>query len=135
MVNNKIEPSATIRPTIEAKGFLSYLKDQGIFNRMIDAYLFAAAYGIKNDLEITPLVGSKREDLVMFGIVEEDVRLAIEAGLQIIRKRNGFFDEIDGKEALELLSQYAEAGLRVLKDRWNGRVKGQIQADICRLLR
>jgi hypothetical protein len=132
---NRIDPGANIRPTIEAKGYLEHLKNKGIFNRMIDAYLFAAAYGIKNDLEITPLVGSKREDLVMFGIVEEDVRLAVEAGLQIIRKRNGFFDEIDGKEALELLSQYAEAGLRVLKDRWNGRVKGQIQADICRILR
>jgi len=40
----------------------------------------------------------------------------------------------DGKEVLDKICQYAEVGLRELKERWQGKVSNQIQADIERII-
>lgn len=38
----RIDPTATIRPTSEAKAYLDTLKNQAVFGGMIDPYVFAA---------------------------------------------------------------------------------------------
>jgi hypothetical protein len=130
----RIDPTSSIRPTPEANGYLKVLKNNGAFDRMVDAYLFAAAYAIKHDLDVAPIASLGRQDLINIGSVDDDVRLALEAGIHAICKRRDRSELRDGKEVLEILSQYAEAGLKLLKQRWDGKVGIQIQDDVRRII-
>jgi hypothetical protein len=130
----RIDPTTSIRPTPEANGYLKVLKNNGVFNRMVDAYLFAAAYAIKNNIDAPPLSSQGRQELVNMGVVEEDVRLALEAGVHAICKRNGQSEPKDSREVLEIVTQYAEAGLKLLKQRWEGKVGIQIQDDVRKIV-
>jgi len=129
-----IDPQATIRPTPQAKGYLDALKKNSAFGRMVDAYVFAAAYALKNNVEISPVPARGREDLVYMGIVDEDVRLALEAGVHTVLKRNGKPEPKDSREVLDIVTQYAEAGLKLLKERWQGKTGVQIQDDIRKII-
>ncbi|MEG4944570.1 hypothetical protein [Microcoleus sp. F4-D5] len=129
-----IDPQATIRPTPEAKGYLDTLKNNGAFGRMVDAYVFAAAYALKNNVEISSLPLRRRQDLVYMGIVDENVRLALEAGVHTVQKRNGKPEPKDSREVLDFVTQYAEAGLKLLKERWQGKTGVQIQDDIRKII-
>jgi hypothetical protein len=130
----RIDSTAMIRPTPEANGYLKVLKNNGAFTRMVDAYIFAAAYAIKNNIDVYPISSAGRQDLINIGIVEDDVRLALEAGVYAICKRNGLPEPTDSREVLEILSQYAEAGLKILKQRWEGKVGIQIQDDVRKII-
>lgn len=129
-----IDPKATVRPTPEVKGYLDVLKKNGAFGRAIDAYVFAAAYALKNNAEISKVPSRGRQDLVYIGIVDEDVRLALEAGVHAVLKRNGKPEPKDSREVLEIVTQYAEAGLKLLKERWEGKTGLQIQDDVRRII-
>lgn len=129
-----IDPQATIRPTPEAKGYLDALKNNGAFGRMVDAYVFAAAYALKNNVEISSVLPRGRQDLARMGIVDEDVRLALEAAVHTVQKRNGKPEAKDSGEVLDILTQYAEAGLKLLKERWQGKTGVQIQDDIRKII-
>lgn len=131
----RIDPTATIGTTPEANGYLEFLKSNGAFSRKIDAYLFAAAYAIKNNVAIYPIPSRSRQDLAIIGrVADSDVLLALEAGIYAIRKRNGLSELEDGREVLEILIQYAEAGLKILKQRWEGKVGIQIQDDVRKII-
>jgi hypothetical protein len=130
----RIDPTATIRPTPEANGYLKVLKNNGAFSRMVDAYLFAAAYAIKNNVDVASIPSQGRQDLINIGIVDDDVRLSLEAGIHAICKRNGRSEPTDSREVMEILTQYAEAGLKLLKQRWEGKVGIQIQDDVRRII-
>jgi len=129
-----IDAQATIRPTPEAKGYLDALKNNGAFGRMADAYVFAAAYALKNNVEISSVPLRGRQDLVYMGIVDENVRLALEAGVYTVLKRNGKPEPKDSREVLDIVTQYAEAGLKLLKERWQGKTGLQIQDDIRKII-
>jgi hypothetical protein len=101
---------------------------------MVDAYIFAAAYAMKNNIDVSPIPSAGRQDLINIGIVEDDVRLALEAGVHAICKRNNQPEPTDSREVLEILSQYAEAGLKILKQRWDGKVGIQIQDDVRKII-
>ncbi len=130
----RINPKAAIRPTPEAKGYLDTLKDQAVFGRMVDAYLFAAAYAIKKNADISQVPLKERQDMATISIVDEQVRLALEAGVYGMRKRNGQPEPADSREVLEIMTKYAEVGLNLLKARWEGKTKTQIQDDIRRII-
>ncbi|OKH21290.1 hypothetical protein NIES593_15940 [Hydrococcus rivularis NIES-593] len=130
----RIDPTATIRPTPEANGYLKVLKNNGAFSRMVDAYLFAAAYAIKNNVDVASIPSQGRQDLSNIDIVDDDVRLSLEAGIHAICKRNGRSEPTDSREVMEILTQYAEAGLKLLKQRWEGKVGIQIQDDVRRII-
>ena len=129
-----IDPKATIRPTPEAKGYLNVLKENGVFSRAIDAYVFAAAYALKKHAKISPVSSRGRQDLVYIGIVDDDVRLALEAGVHAVLKHNRQPEPKDSREVLEILTQYAEAGFQLLKERWKGKTCLQIQDDIRKII-
>ncbi len=130
----QIDPTTAIRPTPEAKGYLTVLKNNKAFDRMIDAYLLAAAYAIKHNVDAPTVSSQGRQDLVALSIVDNSVRLALAAGIHAICQRNGQPEPADEKEVLEMLTQYAEAGLKLLKQRWEGKVGIQIQDDVRRIL-
>lgn len=129
----RFDINAIVRPTPEAKGYLEVLKNNGSFNRMIDAYIFAASYAMKKDIELLPLP-TGRSDLVSLSLIDEDIRLALEASIHILCQRKGENKPSDSKEILDILTQYAEAGIKVLKHRWKGKVGIQIQDDIRRIV-
>lgn len=130
----RIDPKATIRPTPEAKGYVDTLKNQAVFGRMIDAYVFAAAYAIKKNADISQVSLTGRQDMVYMNTVDDDVRLALEAGVYAITKRNGQPEPADSREVLEIITKYAEVGLNLLKARWEGKTGTQIQDDIRRII-
>ncbi|MGL4883152.1 MAG: hypothetical protein ACRC8K_19145 [Waterburya sp.] len=133
----RIDITKTFRPTPETRKYAKWLSEtKKIFPRMIDAYLFAAAFAIKNDLEIFSIPPKDRQHIVvnLLGLIDDDVRLALEAGVYAIRKRNKLPQPNDNDELIEIISQYGEAGIIHLKQKWQGKVVNQIQDDIRKIL-
>lgn len=100
---------------------------------MIDAYIFAASYAMKYNLDILPLP-TGRSDLVQLSLLDDEILLALAASIHIIHQRQGESPPTDSREVLDILTQYAEAGIKVLKQRWTGKVGIQIQDDIRRII-
>ncbi len=67
-------------------------------------------------------------------VIDDNVRLALEAGIYTICKRNSQPQPENSREILDILSQYAEVGLKALKQRWEGKVSLQIQDDIRKII-
>lgn len=133
----RIDITKTFRPTPEAREYVKWLSEtKKIFPRMIDAYLFAAAFAIKNDLDIFPIPSKDRQHIVvnLLSLIDDEVRLALEAGVYVIRKRNNLPQPNNSDELIEIISQYAEAGIIHLKQKWQGKVVNQIQDDIRKIL-
>ncbi|NES73839.1 MAG: hypothetical protein F6K24_55980 [Okeania sp. SIO2D1] len=110
----RIDPNATIRPTPEARGYLDTLKSQAVFGRKIDAYVFAAAYAIKQNADISQVSLTGSQDMAMMKIVDDEVRLALEAAVHAITKHNSQTQPIESREVLEIITKYAEVGLNLL---------------------
>ena len=130
----RIDPSLKIYASETSRNYLQVLKDNKTFERMVDAYLFAAAFAIKQDFSIYGITLNNRQDLITISQIDPEVILALTAGIYIICKKNSYPQPNDGKEVLDKICQYAEVGLRELKERWQGKVSNQIQADIERII-
>lgn len=131
----RIEITQKFIATAEAKGYLDYLKQKQVFKRAIDAYAFAAAYAIKQNADISQSLPSRSNSLAEVFRLDDDVRLALEAGVYIIRKRNNQPEPKDSAEVLELVTKYAEAGIQLLQQKWNNKTSvSQIQTDIWRII-
>ena len=122
------------RPTATANSYLKRLKKKEVFDRAVDAYVFAAAYALKRDVNPSQVSLNDRSELVEVGILDEDVRLALEAGVHAIVKRHGKPEPKDSGSVLDLVTRYAEAGLELLKERWDGKTGVQIQDDIRKMI-
>lgn len=130
----RIEISAKFSATPKAKGYLDYLTNNGVFKRAIDAYAFAAAYALKYDAEIPKVLRGRSQNLAEVFRLDDDVRLALEAGVYAVQKRKGQPEPTDSKEVFDLVTKYAEAGLELLKERWQGKTRSQIQNDIQKII-
>lgn len=132
----RIDITKTFRPTPEAREYAKWLKDKKVFERVIDGYLFAAAFAIKSDLDIFTIPSKDRQHIVvnLLGLIDDDVRLALEAGVYAIRQRSKQPQPTNSDELIEIISQYAEAGLIHLKQKWQGKVVNQIQDDIRKIV-
>jgi hypothetical protein len=127
-------PKAVISASTEAHSYLKLLRKIGVFKHMIDGYMFAAAYSIKNNLVIDANHIEKPHEVAHVNVIDDNVRLALEAGIYTIRKRNNQPQPDNSKEVLDILSQYAEVGLKALKQRWEDKVNIQIQDDIRKII-
>ena len=126
---------AKFSATAKAKGYLDRLLKIRVFQRAIDAYAFAAAYALKNDVEIPQVLSGRPNSLAEVHRLDENVRLALEAGVYAVCKRNGQPEPVDSAEVLNLVSKYAEAGLELLQKKWEGKTRTQIQNDIQKIIR
>lgn len=126
----RFNPRQKFRPSSDAKAFLQYLKERAVFGRQIDAYAFAAAYAMKNNLDISEVTIKERSDMEEVGTLDDEVRLALEAGIHSLNKRNGFPQIEDPQRLMDLASRYAEAGLMHLQSQWHGKTSTQIQDQI-----
>ena len=122
------------RPSSEAKAFLQYLKERAVFGRQIDAYAFAAAYAMKKNLDISNVSIKDRSDMEEVSTLDEEVRLALEAGIYAICKRNGQTEPEDSQALMDTVTRYGEIGLKLLKEEWSGKTAVQIQDSIRKLL-
>lgn len=129
-----LNTEAKFSATAESKGFLDFLKKEEIFSRAIDAYACAAAYAIKNNAEISQELPRRSKNLAEVFRLDKRVRLALESGLYAVRKHNRLPETESEEEVFELISKYAETGLRLLKNRWKGKTKNQIQSDIQKII-
>jgi len=64
----------------------------------------------KTSVSTEPL--SNRQDLINISQIDQEVILALTAGIYIICKKNSYPQPSDGKEVLDKICQYAEVGLR-----------------------
>ena len=127
-------PKGVIRASTEAHSYLKLLQKIGVFKQMIDGYMFAAAYSIKSNLNIDITLTEKPHKVARINVIDDNVRLALEARIHTICKRNNQPPPEDSKEVLEILSRYAEVGLKALKQRWEGKINIQIQDDIRKII-
>lgn len=130
----RMNSKTVIKSSTEAQGYLALLKDNGVFKQMIDGYMFAAAYAIKNNLDTSLESVSKKHDIAIVNVVDDNVRLSIEAGIYAICKRNNQPQPENSKEVMDILTKYAEVGLKALKQRWEGKITLQIQDDIRKII-
>lgn len=131
----RIEITQKFVATSEAKGYLDYLKKKQIFKRAIDAYAFAATYAMKQNADISQPLTSRSNSLAEVFRLDEDVRLALEAGVHVIRKRNSQPEPKDSAEVLEIVTKYAEVGIQLLQKKWQDKTSAsQIQKDIWQII-
>lgn len=126
----RFNPRQKFRPSSEAKAFLQYLKERAVFGRQIDAYAFAAAYAMRNNFDISEVSIKDRSDMEEVGTLDNEVRLALEAGIHSLNKRNGMSQIEDPQRLMDLASRYAETGLMHLQSQWLGKTSIQIQDQI-----
>ncbi len=127
-------PKAVIRASTNAHSYLKLLQNIGVFKHMIDGYIFATAYSIKNNLPIDFNAVEKPHEVARVNVIDDNIRLALEAAIHTICKRNNQPQPTNTKELLEILNQYAEVGLKALKQRWESKVSIQIQDDIRKII-
>ena len=122
--------------TPQAKGYLDDLVDKKqVFQRSIDAYVFAATYAIKQNADISQSLSSRPHSLVEVYRLDEDVRLALEAGIHAICKQNDWSEPQNSAEVMKLLTKYAEAGVQLLQHKWKDKTSAsQIQQDIWQII-
>ncbi|MBE9045602.1 hypothetical protein IQ255_14515 [Pleurocapsales cyanobacterium LEGE 10410] len=122
--------------TSEAKGYLDYLVDKKqVFKRAIDAYVFAATYAIKQNADVSQSLPSRSNSLVEVYRLDDDVRLALEAGIYAICKHNHQPEPENSAEVMKLLTKYAEIGIQLLQQKWKDKTStSQIQRDIWRMI-
>ena len=131
----RIEISQKFVATSEAKGYIDYLKKKQIFERAIDAYAFAATYAMKQNADISNTISGRSKSLAEVFRLDEDVRLALEAGVHIMCKRNKQPEPKDSAAVLDLVTRYAEAGIRLLQDKWKNKTSAsQIQQDVWQII-
>lgn len=126
----RLNKKQKFRPSSEAKAFLQYLKERAVFGRQIDAYAFAAAYAMKNNLDISDVSLKGRSDMEEVGTLDHEVCLALEAGIHALCKRKGQPGPEDHQKLMDLITRYAEAGLTDLRSQWDGKMSIQIQDKI-----
>ena len=122
--------------TPQAKGYLDYLVDKKqVFKRAIDAYVFAATYAIKQNANISQPLSSRPHSLVEVYRLDDDVRLALEAGIHAICRQNHQPEPQNSAEVMKLLNMYAETGIQLLQDKWKDKTSAsQIQRDIWQII-
>ena len=122
------------RPSSEAKAFLQYLKERAVFGRQIDAYAFAAAYAMKNNLGISDAALKGRSDMEEVGTLDDEVCLALEASIHALYKRSSQPEPENSQALMDAVTRYSEVGLMALKEEWSGKTAIQIQDSIRKLL-
>jgi len=90
------------------KIFIKLCDKEGFFPQYVDLFHFAAALGLK--LNKRKSVKNKQEFTNIYSIDTDGV---FETILEQIHP------DTDGKERLKLLQEYAEAGIQILKDRYD----------------
>ena len=89
---------------------------------------------LRTKLDISQVSLRGRSELVDVSILDNEVRLALEAGVHAVLRRARLPEPTDEAAVLEFVTKYAEIGVGLLRERWAGKTGLQIQDDIRKLI-
>ncbi len=111
-------------------GYADKLSKDGVFPRRLDLLLLGFSYAVTNGL--LPAEGARRHELTRAESLG-DQKLPIEAVAHWYARKLGQDEPETEHELLDFIFRTGVAGVRALRERWEGRGKSQIQWDIMRL--
>ena len=111
-------------------GFSDRLSNEGTVPRRLDLLLLGFSYAVNNQLP--PAEDAKRHELIRASSLG-DAQLAFEAVAQWYARALDSPELVDESELLDFIIRVGVAGVRALKERWEGKSKSQIQWDVMRL--
>lgn len=110
-------------------GFADRLTTEGTVPRRVDLLLLGFSYAVNNQLR--PAEDTKRHELIRVSGLG-DAQLVVEAVAQWHARALDLSELADASELLDFIIRVGVAGVRALKERWEGKSKSQIQWDIMR---
>ena len=111
-------------------GFSDRLSNEGTVPRRLDLLLLGFSYAVNNQLP--PAEDAKRHELTRVASLGE-AQLAVEAVAQWYARALSLPEFADEGELLDFIIRVGVAGVRILRERWEGKSKSQIQWDVMRL--
>lgn len=111
-------------------GFADHLSNEGTMPRRVDLLLLGFSYAVNNRL--SPTEEAKGRELTRVASLGE-AQLAVEAVAQWYARALDLSELTDASELLDFIIRVGVAGVRALKERWEGKSKSQIQWDVMRL--
>ena len=111
----QIDP--TVNPFIdrEYKSFIKYLADSGIFEKQLDAWAYAAAYAIKNNLQANDDVG--RSEMTELAFLDEETLNCLVMALAAVQPDAS---TMEFSTIVAELSKLASAGIAELHQHLEG---------------
>ena len=112
-------------------GFSDRLSKEGTVPRRVDLLLLGFGYAVKN--QFLPAEEVERHELIRVSGLGDEAQLAIEAVASWHARALNLPELADESELLDFIIRVGVAGVRALKERWEGKSKSQIQWDVMRL--
>ncbi len=112
-------------------GFADHLSNEGTMPRRVDLLLLGFSYAVNNRL--SPTEEAKGRELTRVASLGGESQLAVEAVAQWYARSLDSSEFADESELLDFIIRVGVAGVRALKERWEGKSKSQIQWDVMRL--
>ena len=112
-------------------GFADHLSNEGTMPRRVDLLRLGFSYTVNNRL--LPSEEAKGRELTRVASLGE-AQLAVEAVAQWYARALDSSEFADESELLDFVIRVGVAGVRALKERWEGKSKSQIQWDVMRLV-
>lgn len=129
-----LNPSHKMFISEDLIGYADQLDQDRVFPRRIDLLLLGFSYAVNNN--IPPVTNFKRHELHYTSGIDDDTRLAVEVVAQWHAQELGIAEKIDSdRRLLEFICALGIAGIRELRQRWEGKRRSQIQWDIMQIMK
>jgi hypothetical protein len=122
-----LQPGQRLFISEDLIGYADKLDADGVFPRRLDLLLYGFAYAVANELE--PAEDVQRHELIR-AMYLDDEELPVSAVAQWYNRKLGHDPLDDEQDLLDFTCRVGIAGVRKLRERWEGRSKSQIQWDI-----
>jgi hypothetical protein len=119
-----LQPGQRLFISEDLIGYADKLDDDGVFPRRLDLLLYGFAYAVTNELE--PAEDVQRHELIRAMYLDDD-ELPVSAVAQWYNRKLGRDPMDDEQELLDFTCRVGIAGVRELKEKWEGRSKSQVQ--------
>jgi hypothetical protein len=124
-----LQPGQRLFISEDLIGYADKLDDDGVFPRRLDLLLYGFAYAVTNEFE--PAEDVQRHELIRAMYLDDD-ELPVSAVAQWYNRKLGRDPMDDEQELLDFTCRVGIAGVRELKEKWEGRSKSQIQWAVVR---
>jgi hypothetical protein len=124
-----LQPGQRLFISEDLIGYADKLDADGVFPRRLDLLLYGFTYAVANELE--PANDVQRHELIR-AMYLDDEELPVSAVAQWYNRKLGHDPLDDEQDLLDFTCRVGIAGVRALRERWEGRSKSQIQWDVIR---
>ena len=118
-----LDPGQRLFLSEDCIGYADKLKSDGVFTRQVDLLLYGFSYAVNNNLP--PAEDTRRHELTRVTSLGEK-ELPISAVAQWYAENSNHSLE-DEQDLLHFICRVGIAGVRALREKWEGRRKLQIQ--------